>query len=98
PNSPDAPPLRLESVPGWRSVELDPLARTVRIAPGVELDLGSTGKALAADLAAAAALRESGAAGVLVGLGGDIAVAGKPPSGGWRVLAAENSSLPPEAD
>jgi len=93
----DAPVMRLEPVPGWQSVELDPHRRTVRIAPGVEVDLGSIGKAFAADLAASAALGASGARGALVSLGGDIAVAGATPGGGWRVLAAENSSESPTA-
>jgi len=90
-------PLRLEPVPGWQCVALDARGNTVRIAPGVELDLGSVGKAFAADLAAPAALAASGADGALVSLGGDIAVAGTPPEGGWRVLIAEDSSLPPFA-
>ena len=34
-------------------------------------------------------------AGVLVGLGGDIATAGRPPDGGWRILVAEDSSTSP---
>ncbi|HEY7131815.1 MAG TPA: FAD:protein FMN transferase [Candidatus Limnocylindrales bacterium] len=46
--------IRLEPIPGWQSVELSRTRGTVRLAPGVELDLGSTGKAWAADLAAAA--------------------------------------------
>src|SRR5439155_8490747 len=71
----DAPVMRLEPVPGWQSVELDRATPSVRIAPGVEIDLGSIGKAFAADLAASAALGASGARGALVSLGGDIAVA-----------------------
>jgi thiamine biosynthesis lipoprotein len=63
----------------------------------VELDLGSTGKALAADLAARAA-HETIGGGVLVSLGGDIATAGRPPGGGWRVLAAEDSATRADAD
>ena len=31
-------------------------------------------------------------------LGGDIATAGDPPPGGWRVLIAEDSNLPPDAE
>jgi thiamine biosynthesis lipoprotein len=85
--------LRLEPVPGWQAVRLDARRRTVRIAPGVELDLGSTGKALASDMAAAAAGATS-CAGALVGLGGDIATWGRPPDGGWRVLAAEDHATP----
>jgi thiamine biosynthesis lipoprotein len=66
--------------------------------PGVELDLGSTGKALAADLAARAALNAAGSGGVLVSLGGDIATAGTPPFGGWRIQVAEDSRVAPDAD
>jgi FAD:protein FMN transferase len=88
--------LRLEPIPGWRTVELSRVNRTVRLRPGVELDLGSTGKALAADLAASAALDAVVAAGsadggVLVSLGGDIATAGHAPAGDWRILVAEDS-------
>jgi thiamine biosynthesis lipoprotein len=94
--------LRLEAVPGWRAVRLDPGRRTVRIAPGVELDLGSIGKALAADLAASAAAkaaaRATSSAGVLVGLGGDIAISGRVPDGGWRILAAEDHATPASAE
>lgn len=87
-------PLRFEAVPGWRVIDLDEATPSVRIPVGVELDLGSTGKAFAADLAAAAAFAAMGNGGALVSLGGDIAVAGIPPEGGWRVLVAEDSSAP----
>ncbi|HEY1734012.1 MAG TPA: FAD:protein FMN transferase [Acidimicrobiales bacterium] len=36
-------------VPGWRAVEIDETRGTVRLPPGVELDLGATAKALASD-------------------------------------------------
>jgi thiamine biosynthesis lipoprotein len=63
----------------------------------VELDLGSTGKGLASDLCASAALEAAGAgAGVLVSLGGDVAVAGRTPEGGWRILMSEDSRADPE--
>jgi len=75
--------------PGWRGVELDDEARTLRLEAGTELDLGATAKALAADRAAHAAAACTGA-GVLVSLGGDIAVAGRPPEGGWPVLIADD--------
>ena len=82
--------------PGWRTVELDPTQRTVRTAPGVELDLGSTGKALAADLAATAALSAVGpSAGVLVNLGGDIAIAGTAPADGWPIRVGDDSRADP---
>jgi len=88
----DGPPIRLSvnQVPGWRAIQFDEAARTVRIPPGVEIDLGAMAKALAADLAAAAAHEAVGAGGVLVSLGGDIAVAGEPPSEGWAVQTSED--------
>ena len=57
------------------TLELDERAAHRRVPPGVELDLGATAKALAADRVAAAAAALTGS-GVLVSLGGDIAVAG----------------------
>ena len=83
--------VRLEAVPGWKTVSLDAVQRRVRLPRGVELDLGSVGKALAADRAAAAARRTLDSGGVLVGLGGDIAIAGDGPDDGWPVLIAEDS-------
>ena len=73
-----------QSAPGWRLVELDVRQRTVRVPAGTLLDLGATAKALAADRAAARIAAAVGC-GVLVNLGGDIAVAGQPPAGGWRI-------------
>ncbi len=83
-------------VPGPRGVTLDRSARTIALAEGVELDLGATAKALGADRAARAAARASGA-GVLVSLGGDIALAGRVPDGGWSVRVAEDHSSPLDA-
>jgi thiamine biosynthesis lipoprotein ApbE len=90
--------LRAWRVPGWQGIRLDRRLRTVWLPHGVELDLGSTGKALAADLAATAALAAVGGGGVLVSLGGDIAIAGEPPPGGWRILVAEDSRVRPDGD
>jgi thiamine biosynthesis lipoprotein ApbE len=89
--------IRPEPVPGWRTVELDRSGRRARVAAGVEVDLGSTAKALAADLAAPAAREASGACGALVALGGDIAVTGRSPEGGWPVLVAEDCLVPVDA-
>lgn len=94
--------LRLEPIPGWQSIAFSSGRREIRIRRGVELDLGSTGKGLAADLAAFAALsaiqsgsdQDASRAGVLVSLGGDIRVGGTPPEGGWRILVAEDSETP----
>jgi FAD:protein FMN transferase len=74
--------------PGWRLVELDAKRQTVRVPAGVLLDLGATAKALAADRAASRAAAAVGC-GVLVNLGGDIALAGHAPAGGWRVEVSD---------
>lgn len=79
---------RFSTVPGWHVVELDEAARTVCVPAGVELDLGATAKAFACDRAAAAAAALSG--GVLVALGGDIAVGGEAPDAGWPVRIADD--------
>jgi thiamine biosynthesis lipoprotein len=81
--------LELQSVPGYRTVSLDRAAGTARLGGGVRLDLGATAKALAADQAAAAAHEATGA-GVLVSLGGDLAMAGLPPEGGWRIRVTDD--------
>jgi FAD:protein FMN transferase len=86
-------PLRVGPVPGWRRVELDASRRLLRVPVGVELDLGSTAKAFAADLAARAAAAAA-RCGVLVSLGGDIAMVGPAPEGGWPVLVAEDHAAP----
>jgi thiamine biosynthesis lipoprotein len=75
---------RIAATPGWRGIRLDRAAGTVRVPAGTELDLGATAKALGADRAAAAAHAAAGC-GVLVSLGGDIAVAGAPVAEGWAV-------------
>jgi thiamine biosynthesis lipoprotein len=73
---------------GWRDVEITGLA--VRVPAGTSLDLGATGKALAADQAAAAIRSATGGGGVLVSLGGDIATAGDPPADGWRIHVTDD--------
>lgn len=92
----DGPPLvvRLRPAPGWQMLEVDRGNRRARLAAGTEVDLGSTAKALAADRAAAAAQAAVGSGGTLVSFGGDIAVAGAAPPGGWSVLVAEDCSMP----
>lgn len=86
--------LVVERIPGWQAVRFSEIARTIVIPRGVELDLGATGKAFAADLAAGAAAGAISAGGVLVSLGGDIAVAGEAPAGGWLIQASEDSAAP----
>jgi len=86
--------LYAERVPGWRAVRFDRTSRTVRVPRGVEIDLGATAKALTSDLAAAAASKAIGGAGVLVSLGGDIAVAGEAPAEGWSIQTSDDSAAP----
>lgn len=94
----DGASIRLEvhRIPGWEAIRFSAATRTVRIPTGVEIDLGATAKALASDLAAQAASRATGGAGVLVSLGGDIAVAGEAPPGGWSIQTSEDSAAPIE--
>jgi FAD:protein FMN transferase len=84
-------PLIVHPVPGWRQIRFYPASRRVEIPAGVEIDLGATAKALAADLGAGAARDAVQGGGVLVSLGGDVAVAGTPPEEGWHVQIAEDS-------
>ena len=81
------------SVPGWTTVVLGRRRRTIRVPDGVELDLGATAKALAADRSAAKIAGLIGA-GVLVSLGGDVAVAGTAPTDGWAVRIADDHAAP----
>jgi FAD:protein FMN transferase len=80
--------LRRPSV-SWKRVRLDRERHTIGIPRGVELDLGATGKAFAADRAARRVADEIGS-GVLVSLGGDIAVAGDPPDEGWPIRVTDD--------
>lgn len=86
------PPAR-HTRSSWREVQLDIEQQTLRVPYGIELDLGATAKALAADRAAVAIAAETGT-GVLVSLGGDIAVAGPPPPEGWSVRIADDHKAP----
>lgn len=71
--------------PGLDAVEVDAGRGLVRVAPGCLLDAGAIGKGFAADLVADEVLA-AGARGVLVDVGGDLAVRGEPPEGGpWRL-------------
>ncbi|MEU3617439.1 FAD:protein FMN transferase [Streptomyces sp. NPDC006872] len=82
----DDRPVRLtvRRTPGWRTVRLDRTTGTVTVPEGVRLDLGATAKAWAADRAVRT-LAAAADCGVLVSLGGDTAVAGAAPAGGWQI-------------
>lgn len=88
---PDGPALcvTLRTMAGWRAIDVDRARGTVRMPPGVTLDLGATAKAWCADRAALAAAERTGG-GVVVGLGGDLSCAGTAPVGGWSVRVAED--------
>ena len=85
--------LTVRTIPGWRQVEFDEQARLLRLPPGVRLDLGATAKAWAADRAATRIAAATGG-GVLVSLGGDVAVSGQAPDGGWRIRVQDVSGRP----
>jgi thiamine biosynthesis lipoprotein len=84
---------RFSSVPGVSAVHLDRERGTIALEQGVELDLGATAKALAADRSARSAAAAAGT-GALVSLGGDVAVAGPAPAAGWAVRVADDHAAP----
>lgn len=86
----DGPPVRLR-VPGWQQFRLE--RRYLTVPDGIELDLGATAKAFAADRCARL-INAYLHVGVLVSLGGDIATAGEGPEGGWRVLVRDQPDDP----
>jgi FAD:protein FMN transferase len=83
--------LGARPAPGWRSVSLN--GTTLDLPAGVELDLGASAKAWAADRCAAI-VADRLDTGVMIGLGGDIATAGPAPAGGWRILVQDRPDDP----
>lgn len=81
----------------WTDVVVDDALLTIAVPRGLELDLGATAKALAADDAARAIAAATGC-GALVSLGGDLAAAGAAPRGGWSVLIADDHAAPLTSD
>jgi thiamine biosynthesis lipoprotein len=90
-------PVTVTPAPGWEHVRLDATDRTVTVPPGVQLDLGATAKARCADRAASAAHLATDQ-GVLVNMGGDIAVCGPPPPGGWSVQLSDDHAADVHGD
>ena len=90
---PIGPPLALtvRTVPGWREVHLE--GQSLTMPAGIRLDLGATAKAWAADRSAGRIASRLGC-GVLVSLGGDIAVAGQAPRDGWRIRVQDVTGSP----
>jgi thiamine biosynthesis lipoprotein len=85
------PDVEPAPAPGWWQLVLDAEAGTVAIPDGVHVDLGSSAKAFAADRAAQHIAALLGC-GVLVSLGGDLAVSGPAPAGGWAIGIAATAS------
>jgi thiamine biosynthesis lipoprotein len=79
------------ATPGCAGIDL--ARRRARLPLGVRIDLGGIGKGYAADLLAEELLTR-GAAGACVNLGGDVRVAGTPPSSGGWVVAVSDETRP----
>lgn len=96
----DPASFRLSPAPprpgAWRRIELD-AAGGLLVPDGTALDLGATGKGFAADLVAGDLALELDC-GVVVSLGGDVAVAGEPPQTedgvGWPVAVGDVDAGP----
>ena len=75
-----------DSGPTMGDIVIDPANTTITLPPALVIDPGGIGKGLAADLAVRHLL-SIGAAGALVSIGGDMAMAGTPPhdADGWSV-------------
>ena len=86
-NLPEAPAVGTPAL-GWASIELD--GQLLRRPAGLVLDLGATAKGVGSDRSARVASNAMDGGGVLVSLGGDLAVAGQSPQGGWPILVAED--------
>jgi thiamine biosynthesis lipoprotein len=79
--------------PGCEDIVLDEVVLTVTLPPGVEFDAGGIGKGLAADLVFES-LRDAGARGALVNVGGDLRAGGEPPNGAaWEIDVASPAVL-----
>jgi thiamine biosynthesis lipoprotein len=82
------PPGRVDAV-GWGGLRLDPAAHTVRFArEGMAVDLGGIAKGYALDRARAALLAVGARRGI-VDLGGNLALLGDGPDGGWRIAVRD---------
>jgi len=90
-----APPPFPRRRGGAAGVVVDQRNQTVRLPEGAAIDPGGIGKGLAADIVAEKML-EAGARGVCVNVGGDLRVAGRPPTpAGWTVGVDDPFGGPP---
>ncbi len=85
----DGPPLQLQvrRLTGWQALIYDAGTHSLRLPAGISLDLGASCKAWAADRAAEAVADRLGVS-VAVSCGGDVAVRGPAPEGGWPIRVA----------
>jgi thiamine biosynthesis lipoprotein len=81
---------RLPAIPG---MVVDERSNTLTLPPGLELELWPIARAWAADQIAETCQAQLGI-GCLVNLGGDIAVRGDPPDGGWRIAINDGQPSP----
>ena len=72
------------------AVHFDEVDQTVWLEPGCELDLGATAKALTADLVANDMAQFGG---VVVEIGGDVAVRGNGPDGPWAIGVSDQLNI-----
>ena len=86
----DAPEPETPALDAWRAIGLNPDG-SIRVPEATALDLGSTGKAWAADLVAAAIAHELGVA-ALVSVGGDVRIV--PDDEPWQVAVSEDPAGP----
>ncbi len=73
--------------PGASALRLDETSHHVSLAPGCQLDLGASAKALAVDLIADDVAAHGG---VLIEIGGDVAVRGRGPDGAWSIGVSDD--------
>ncbi|HEY2430423.1 MAG TPA: FAD:protein FMN transferase [Acidimicrobiales bacterium] len=85
-------PIKGHSPLGLGAADISIVGDTVRLPVGVGFDPGGMGKGLAADLVVGE-IMAGGAGGACVNVGGDLRVAGTPPSGGAWTIAVEHPWL-----
>ncbi len=69
---------------GYKGIHLDPQSGTVRLRPGMRLDLGGVAKGYALDIASKV-LKDSGFPNHIVYGGGDLSISGRRPDRRWRI-------------
>jgi thiamine biosynthesis lipoprotein len=75
---------------GTGAIDLDRIEHTVTLAPGCQLDLGASAKSLVTDLIADDVALSGG---VVVEVGGDVAVRGCGPEGPWAIGLSDSLEL-----